>query len=419
MLRIKNIAFGKDRPVVCVPLTETDKDRLLSFARECIGNSVRMLEWRIDLFLEKNDVSVLLDTLKSLRKEAFDAVLLVTYRTLPQGGKGSLSDAELKVLLADIASDENRPDLIDIEGLCLEDSGTFIRGLKEHGVKIIASHHEFKITPSYDEMRQILDMLSGLGADIVKLAVMPENTADVLRLMSVTNDFHEAHPDIPVVSMSMGSVGMISRISGEMSGSCITFGAGESASAPGQIPYADLERILKVIHKNTAQDKNIYLVGFMGAGKTTISMALQELTGRTVVDTDALIVKREGMSIPKIFAEKGESYFRRIETEILEELSLESKLIVSCGGGAVLSEKNRKLMRKGGKVALITASPEVILERVKNDNNRPLLEGRKTVEGITALLEERRPNYEKAKDFEIISDGRMISDIAKEILSKL
>ena len=85
----------------------------------------------------------------------------------------------------------------------------------------------------------------------------------------------------------------------------------------------------------------------------------------------------------------------------------------------MLSECNRRLMRKGGKVALITATPEVILERVNNDNNRPLLVGRQSVEGITELLEERRPNYEKAKDFEVKSDGRMISDIAKEILSKL
>ena len=419
MLRIKNIAFGKEKPVVCVPVVETDADSVISCAKEYIADNVRMLEWRIDLFLEKNDPAVCLKTLKALHEIVNDTVLLVTYRSLPQGGKGNLSVEEVKLLLADIASDEARPDLIDVEATEIADVSGFIRGLRDYGVRVIASHHCFDNTPSYGEMSGILEYLTETGADIAKLAVMPEDAGDVLRLMSVTADFHAERPDTPVITMAMGAVGVVSRLSGELTGSCVTFGAGETASAPGQIAYGDLEHTLKVIHKNTLRDKNIYLVGFMGAGKTTISMALQELTGRTVVDTDALIVKREGMSIPAIFAQKGESYFRRVETQILEELSTESKLIVSCGGGAVLTERNRKLMRKGGRVALITATPEVILERVKNDNNRPLLVGRKTVEGISELLEERRPNYEKAKDFEVKSDGRMISDIAKEILSKL
>ena len=405
--------------MVCVPIVETDRESTVAFARNCIAAGVRMLEWRIDIFLEKNNASVLLDTLKELHEAVFDTVLLVTYRSASQGGCGKLSDVEIKVLLADIAADDSKPDLIDIEGFALEDAASFIRDIRSNGVKVIASHHEFKTTPSYEEMNEIFTYLSESGADIIKLAVMPENAADVIRLMSVTTDFHEAHPDVLIVSMSMGPMGIISRLSGELTGSCITFGAGDKPSAPGQIAYSDLEHSIKVLHKNASQDKNIYLVGFMGVGKTTVSMALQELTGRAVVDMDSTIVKREGMSIPRIFAEKGESYFRRIETELLEELSVESKLIVSCGGGAVLSEKNRSLMRKGGRVALITASPEVILERVKNDNNRPLLEGRKTIEGISALLEERRPNYEKARDFEVNTDGRMISDIAKEILSKL
>ena len=405
--------------MVCVPVVDTDADEVLLFAKGCVADGIKMLEWRIDIFLEKNDAALLLDVLKKLRSVTKDICLLVTYRSVSQGGKGDLSAEEVQLLLADITADDNRPDMVDVEGFGFGSSAAFVRGLKEHGVKVIASHHEFSSTPSYDEMAEVLEVLSGIGADIAKLAVMPQTPSDVMRLMSVTADFREKHPDQPVVTMSMGSLGIVSRLSGELTGSCITFGAGEQASAPGQMPYADLEHIIKVIHKNTSKDKNIYLVGFMGVGKTTVSMALQEQTGRMVVDTDAMIVKREGMSIPAIFAEKGEYYFRRIETEILEELSTESKLIVSCGGGAVLSETNRSLMRKGGKVVLITASPEVILERVKNDNNRPLLEGRKTVEGITELLEIRRPNYEKAKDFEVNTDGRMISDIAKEILSKL
>lgn len=164
-------------------------------------------------------------------------------------------------------------------------------------------------------------------------------------------------------------------------------------------------------------DKNIYLIGFMGAGKSSVSRAMAELSDLEEVDMDAAIVSREGMSIPQIFENKGEAYFRKAETEVLKELAGKQGMIVSCGGGTVLKEENREIMKGSGEVVFLSATPETIFERVKNGRNRPLLNGHMNVEYIRELMEERMPYYEMAKTKEIITDGRPPQKIAKEIFT--
>lgn len=165
------------------------------------------------------------------------------------------------------------------------------------------------------------------------------------------------------------------------------------------------------------RDKNIYLIGFMGAGKSSVSRTMAELSDLEEVDMDAAIVSREGMSIPQIFEKKGEAYFRKAETEVLKELAGKQGMIVSCGGGTVLKEENREIMKESGEVVFLSAKPETIFERVKNGRNRPLLNGHMNVEYIRGLLEERMPYYELAKTKEIITDGRSPQKIAKEIFT--
>lgn len=164
-------------------------------------------------------------------------------------------------------------------------------------------------------------------------------------------------------------------------------------------------------------DKNIYLIGFMGAGKSSVSRAMAEMSGLEEVDMDAAIVSREGMMIPEIFEKKGEEYFRKAETEVLKELAGKQGVIVSCGGGTILKEENRKLMKKSGEVVFLSASPETIYERVKNGRNRPLLNGHMNVEYIRGLMEERMPSYQQAKTMEIITDGKLPQKIAEEIFT--
>ncbi len=167
--------------------------------------------------------------------------------------------------------------------------------------------------------------------------------------------------------------------------------------------------------ENLTFDQNIFLIGFMGAGKSTVSSALRDLYGMEIVEMDQIIAEREGMSIPDIFKEKGEEYFRTKETGLIMEIQSLKHKIVSCGGGVPMREVNVAEMRKGGKVVWLTAKPETILERVKDDHNRPLLENNKTVEFIADLLEKRRPKYEAAADIAVATDGKSAEVIAREI----
>ena len=131
----------------------------------------------------------------------------------------------------------------------------------------------------------------------------------------------------------------------------------------------------------------------MGAGKSTIARTLSERYGLEVVEMDQLISERENMSIPMIFETRGEEYFRSLETELLIELQDRKNVVISCGGGVPMRERNVAEMKKNGRVALLSASPEVILERVKDSHDRPVIEGRKTVEYIRSLMEKRREKY--------------------------
>ena len=165
--------------------------------------------------------------------------------------------------------------------------------------------------------------------------------------------------------------------------------------------------------------ENVFLIGFMGSGKSTIASYLAENYGMEIIDMDQLIVEREGMAIPDIFAQKGELYFRDVETSLLIEIQGEQNKVVSCGGGVVLREKNIQAMKKSGQVVLLNAKPETILERVKDGEERPLLQGHKTVSFIRDMLEERYPKYESAADIMIRTDGKSAVCICDEILREV
>ncbi len=166
-------------------------------------------------------------------------------------------------------------------------------------------------------------------------------------------------------------------------------------------------------------DYNILLIGFMGAGKTTISNYLNLIFNMDVVEMDQIISQREGMSIPDIFEEYGEDYFRNAETELLKELQKKRNTVISCGGGTPMRTGNHAEMKKIGKVVLLTATPETILERLKDDHSRPLLENNKKAELIAQLMEKRKPSYEAVADIIIKTDGKTRLQICEELVQKL
>ena len=120
--------------------------------------------------------------------------------------------------------------------------------------------------------------------------------------------------------------------------------------------------------------KNIFLIGYMGTGKSTVAAYMTKKHNMEVLEMDQMIVEREGMSISDIFEKHGEDYFRNVETKLLTEIQAQENKVVSCGGGVVLREQNVEIMKKGGYIVLLSAKPETILERVKDDNSRPFLQ---------------------------------------------
>ena len=166
-------------------------------------------------------------------------------------------------------------------------------------------------------------------------------------------------------------------------------------------------------------DYNIVLIGFMGAGKTTVSDYLSTMFAMDIVEMDQVIADREEMSIPDIFATYGEEYFRNLETNLLIEMQSRKNTVISCGGGAALRERNVAEMKKNGRVVLLTASPETIYERVKDSDDRPVLNGRKNVEGISELMEQRREKYEAAADIVINTDNKNVLQICEELVQRV
>ncbi|MCI8454966.1 MAG: shikimate kinase [Lachnospiraceae bacterium] len=166
-------------------------------------------------------------------------------------------------------------------------------------------------------------------------------------------------------------------------------------------------------------EQTIFLIGFMGCGKSTNAVCLAGLTDTARVEMDEEIAKEQGMAIPRLFEIYGEEHFRNLETEFLRRLLTQKPRIVSCGGGAALREENVKLMKRMGKIVLLTASPKTVHERLKGGEGRPALGGRADVGHIAELMENRRARYEAAADFAVATDGRSMEEICAEILRRV
>ena len=183
--------------------------------------------------------------------------------------------------------------------------------------------------------------------------------------------------------------------------------------------FASITQNSKRIQSRNLFNYNIFLIGFMGAGKSTISDYLKNVLAMDVVEMDQRIVERQGMSISDIFETYGEEYFRELETNLLIEMQSRSNVVVSCGGGVPMRERNVAEMKKNGRVVLLTAKPETILERVKDNHDRPLLENNKNVSFIADLLEKRRAKYEAAADIVVETDGKSELEICEELIHRL
>ena len=163
--------------------------------------------------------------------------------------------------------------------------------------------------------------------------------------------------------------------------------------------------------------KNLFLIGFMGCGKSSVAAYLSQIYGMDIVEMDQVLVERAGMSIADIFANHGETCFRDMETNLVQDIQSKDNQVISCGGGVVLRQHNVEVMKSAGTIVLLTATPETILERVKDDEARPLLKGNKNLVAIKEMMEKRREKYESAADVIVQTDGKTIAEICDEIIA--
>ena len=161
--------------------------------------------------------------------------------------------------------------------------------------------------------------------------------------------------------------------------------------------------------------RNIVLTGFMGSGKTLVSKHLAERTGRKVLETDEMIVELEGKPVTEIFSESGEIHFRKVEKQVVLELSKRDNIIIDCGGGVVLDKENIAALREKGVVIYLSASPKEIYRRIKDQKHRPLLNVEDPAGRILELFKKREPYYAQA-DCVVDTDGKSVAQVCDEVL---
>ncbi|MBS4023709.1 MAG: chorismate mutase [Dethiobacter sp.] len=164
---------------------------------------------------------------------------------------------------------------------------------------------------------------------------------------------------------------------------------------------------------------NIVLTGFMGSGKTAVGNELAKVLEMNYADSDVAIEKEAGMSINKIFKTHGESYFRAMEKDIICRLGQLSNTIIITGGGSVMDPDNVKCLKENGIVVFLDAEPEIIYERIKDDENRPLLNGNMSIETINELYQRRIDTYNSSADIIINTNEDSLSRITSEIINQL
>ena len=247
---VRNVAIGEGIPKICVPIVGKTIEEILSQAKHICELGADVVEWRVDWFEEVNHYDHVENAAKQLRNVLGETPILFTFRTSKEGGERAIDPDEYVVLNEKIAK-SGYVDLVDVE-VFTGDAYVekVIKTAHECGVKVIASNHDFQKTPPKEELIARMKKMQDLGADIPKIAVMPQSKEDLLTLLAATEEMTRCYANCPIITMSMAGTGVLSRLCGEIFGSALTFGSAGCASAPGQIDVEELREVLGVLHKS-------------------------------------------------------------------------------------------------------------------------------------------------------------------------
>jgi 3-dehydroquinate dehydratase-1 len=258
---VRNIAIGEGKPKICVPIVAQTREDILKEASEIRSLPIDVVEWRVDWYAEcfgpgktqaaadTDTVDIVIRTAEALRGILGEIPLLFTFRTSSEGGERPIAEKDYETLNC-MAAASGYVDLVDLELFTVgERLSELAEMIHRNGIRIVASSHDFQKTPDQEELVRRMVLMQERGADIAKMAVMPQNRRDVLTLLGATVEMTEEHPSTPVITMSMSATGVTSRLTGESFGSALTFGAAKKASAPGQIGVEELKQVLDIIHR--------------------------------------------------------------------------------------------------------------------------------------------------------------------------
>lgn len=248
-VEIKGMRIGEGRPKIIVSLMGANAQECLVTVEKALAAGVDCLEYRADFSRDVRDARLLAQGARTVAAALPENPLLFTLRTEGQGGKVALSADEYAALNRAVIEDGG-VDLVDIETWIGDEAvRELVTCAHEHGMAAVVSYHDFVGTPARAWMVELLGHMVELGADIPKLAVMALDARDALALLAATEEASRTHAEVPFLTMAMGHEGSISRLTGELFGSAMTFCSLEQASAPGQVEVARARRMMEDLHE--------------------------------------------------------------------------------------------------------------------------------------------------------------------------
>lgn len=430
-----------DRPPLAITLTEDrvegfiEKIESIKKSKEIRSSFNYYFECRIDFIKDinkmgKEEFIAILNALKHYRN-----ILIFTLRTKSEGGHFSKIDKYFEYL--NLAEDILKPKFLDVEAKFFmeykenEESKEFLRKMdneKSHknSTKVIGSFHI--IDEPKDKkflFNKLLDLYS-LNFDILKIASISKSVEDVKNMLDLPKDFLEykkANPNIAfdkkdIIIISMGQLGKLTRLYSNENAPFI-FATEKGKSRIGQIFYKDMEKYLSAIDKfKKSKKKNIYIIGFMGVGKTNFGNILSKKLKLPFFDMDRLLEDVFKMSVEDYFSKFGEEAFRREEAALLAILSEVGPCVISCGGGIVTHKENIFIMKKSGIIVELYASLYTIKYNLRHSYKRPLLKDffeKGEVLTLKKLFIERKDMYQGISDISISRNKRVKSDFDRVI----
>jgi 3-dehydroquinate dehydratase-1 len=249
IIELRGRKLGGETPLICTPLVGKTRERILAEAAIVVPKRPDVIEWRVDYFAAIGDTAAVLDTGRALRAAVGELPIIFTRRSIREGGEPIAIGDDAVVALYDAVGASRLVDFIDFE---MGNDPGHVRAVRDstrtHGARLILSYHNFGYTPGREFLVQRFLEAERLGADVAKVAVMPRDRMDVLALLAATAEA-DAKGRIPLISMAMGPLGAVTRMVGGLFGSSLSFAVGEAASAPGQMPIADLAAVYEIIRR--------------------------------------------------------------------------------------------------------------------------------------------------------------------------